>query len=350
MLRSANLSPAWYSGPKKDVQLKPGHDREIICMAVQGDKVVTGGSDHSLREYDLKGGRMIRELFTQRYGHSEWVTSCDYTPEGRILSGGMDSQLCLWDSRITRCESLLSHKSSISKVKVDEKNIGMASSYDGTISIWDLKQHDCIQTLGSAKSKSPLMDFDWVNSLAVTGSRDGQLGVWDINKGKCIKTARAHQGPISKVSLYSDSVNQHLIMSCGIEDGVLCLHDMRTHDLIFCEQLHGGAINFMAPTLSNYIVTASADKTLKVTDVLKMETLHELQTTDAVFCGEIVDNLAVAGCGDGNILVFDLDTGECLYGYGGSEKGGVRCMKVAEDRKRLVAGGDDGFALALHFG
>lgn len=41
-----------------------------------------------------------------------------------------------------------------------------------------------------------------------------------------------------------------------------------------------------------------------------------MQTTDAVFCGESIENLIIAGCGDGNILAFDIDSAECLYGYG----------------------------------
>lgn len=32
-----------------------------------------------------------------------------------------------------------------------------------------------------------------------------------------------------------------------------------------------------------------------------------MTTTDAVFCGKVIENLAICGCGDGNILAFDLD-------------------------------------------
>ena len=32
-----------------------------------------------------------------------------------------------------------------------------------------------------------------------------------------------------------------------------------------------------------------------------------MNCTDAVFCGKVFDNLAIVGCGDGNILAFDLD-------------------------------------------
>lgn len=40
----------------------------------------------------------------------------------------------------------------------------------------------------------------------------------------------------------------------------------------------------------------------------------ELSCTDAAFCMVSVMNLTAVGCGDGNLLVFDNDTSECLYG------------------------------------
>ena len=38
----------------------------------------------------------------------------------------------------------------------------------------------------------------------------------------------------------------------------------------------------------------------------------------------VLNNLTLAGCGDGNVICFDNDTGECLYGYGAMSKGTVR--------------------------
>jgi len=61
-------------------------------------------------------------------------------------------------------------------------------------------------------------------------------------------------------------------------------------------------------SLSSFIVTGSADKTVKKFDIINgFKPLAVMKTTDAVFCGKIIQNLAIAGCGDGNILAFDLD-------------------------------------------
>lgn len=74
-----------------------------------------------------------------------------------------------------------------------------------------------------------------------------------------------------------------------------------------------------------------------------------MKATDAVFCGDIYENFLVAGCGDGNILGYNLDTLQCLYGFGCDNKGGVKCVKILPSQSRIVTGGDSGEALELIF-
>ena len=51
----------------------------------------------------------------------------------------------------------------------------------------------------------------------------------------------------------------------------------------------------------------------------------------------------MTGCGDGNVVAFDLGRGgECLYGYGADNVGAIHCIGVTADKKGLVTGGDSG--------
>jgi WD40 repeat protein len=110
----------------------------------------------------------------------------------------------------------------------------------------------------------------------------------------------------------------NIYVTAGGKDGTIIVHDMRTNSIVKKERIHGGAINFLETTMSSFIVTGSADKTVKKFDIQAGFKLRaSMPATDAVFCGRIVNNnLAIVGCGDGNILAFDLDKDECLYGYG----------------------------------
>ena len=113
-------------------------------------------------------------------------------------------------------------------------------------------------------------------------------------------------------------MQKNLIISAGMKDGILAIHDMRTHGPIKKERVHGGAINLLDTSLSSFIVTGSADKTVKKFDIMSgFKFAASMNTTDAVFCGKMIqNNLLITGCGDGNILAFNLDSNECIYGYG----------------------------------
>ena len=98
-------------------------------------------------------------------------------------------------------------------------------------------------------------------------------------------------------------------------------------------------------------MTGSADKSIKTFQLGNLGQPDQvMMTTDAVFCGETLGNLIVAGCGDGNMLVFDIRQGsELLYGYGADPVGALHCLKITPDRKAVLTGGDSGQALKILF-
>lgn len=64
------------------------------------------------------------------------------------------------------------------------------------------------------------------------------------------------------------------------------------------------------------VITASADKSLKLTDIGSgFKQVGAMKATDAVYTLELFDDIVIAGAGDGSILAYDTNTLECLYGY-----------------------------------
>ena len=74
------------------------------------------------------------------------MSTCCYTPSGKILSGAMDSVVCFWDSKAVRCDHFMGHKAAISKVMGNDK-LGISASYDATLILWDLHKKDMAKTL-----------------------------------------------------------------------------------------------------------------------------------------------------------------------------------------------------------
>ena len=98
------------------------------------------------------------------------------------------------------------------------------------------------------------------------------------------------------------------------------------------------------------VVTGSADKSLKVFDMASGFTpLGSLPAKAIVCCGTIHENIAIAGCGDGNILFYDLEEMKVAYGFGAINDGPVNCMKLNAGHNKLVSGGENGHGIVLCF-
>ena len=64
---------------------------------------------------------------------------------------------------------------------------------------------------------------------------------------------------------------------------------MRTHQVAKKERIHGGAINMLETSMSGFIITGSADKTVKKFDIMNsFKPVGVMNTSDAVFCGKVI--------------------------------------------------------------
>ena len=160
---------------------------------------------------------------------------------------------------------MIGHNGSISKVKVDSRNVAISAAYDSTLLVWQLDTLECAQGLFKGH-KDAVMEFEWNNSLCVSGDRSGGLTWWDINTGTPIKTQMVHSGGVSKIALHSTG-DSNLIVSSGLKDGSLSVFDMRTHKVVMKEKVCGGAINLLEISDQGQIVCGASDSSVKVFDI-----------------------------------------------------------------------------------
>jgi len=359
-----NINPLkrrWHSreGPPDPAgRIFDASDRNILCMDVHpnGKEVVVGSADHGLKVFAVDTCKQKRNLFSKTYGHRDWVTTCAYLPDGRIMSGGADNKLCLWSATAVRCDDLVAHKASISKVEANDSSIVISASYDRTLMIWNCnkggKGADCAKIL--AEHKKPVTDFIWYHSNLVSGDREGVLKTWDVEVGQCTGALQGNKGQTSALGwLLDDTAN---VVLSGAQDGHLRVWDARAGPAPQ-HQLHvhpGGAVTDVKSTFfhdlarGNLVVTAGADQTLRVLDPrASFHTLHLIKDhKDFIYSLDTIDDLIISGAGNGWLLVHDINTGECLYGLGANQAA-VRCLWA--NQERLIAAGDDGNAAIFDF-
>lgn len=343
------INSQWRRGPTNDVLIE-AHDRPINCISIDGNEVVTGSSDHSLKVLDISKGSVKRELYSKKHGHTDWVTTVDHLKEdGRILSGGMDSRLCLWNANSNKCISLNDHKGSISQVQCGENNIALSSSYDKTVKIWDLDEPKCLNTLRNDKygHTKAIQNFYWKNSLVVSGGRDALCCIWDINTGKHVSTLEEHVAPIQTIGALSHQDTNVLVT--GAMDGCVCIWDLRTAKLIENVDVKASVNDIKISNPLDHkkslaypqIVVGNTDKTIRILDMKKG---FKIRTEcaghkDVITTLCLVNDLIISGGGNGWCLVHDM-TGACLYGVLADDKS-VSVVGAAPP-KHFVAGGEDG--------
>ncbi len=52
-----------------------------------------------------------------------------------------------------------------------------------------------------------VLDFDWKNSLVVSGDKNGVVAFWDLNAGRHVAKMQAHGKGVGSCRLYSDNVD-----------------------------------------------------------------------------------------------------------------------------------------------
>ncbi len=126
-------------------------------------------------------------------GPISWVSSCDWSPDGRwIITGYSDQNLKIWDAAKGEVlYDLEGHESDISTCAFspDGRRI-ISGGSDWFIKVWDAKTGRELKTLkGGAIS-----DCAWSpdGHQTVLGCANNTLEIWDIEAGKLLQTLEGH--------------------------------------------------------------------------------------------------------------------------------------------------------------
>lgn len=169
----------WDTKTKQRVLSLRGVKHEATCLEVNpdGSQIAVGYADGGVRVFDTNSG----EVNITFQGHKAPVTCLDFN-RGRLVSGGKDAVIILWDvvseAGLFR---LKGHKGVVTRCRfMKNGNILISSSKDTFVKFWDLDTQHCFKTLVGHRSE--IWDFVLIrdDSLLVTGCADNELRFWTI--------------------------------------------------------------------------------------------------------------------------------------------------------------------------
>jgi len=339
----------WVGASAGDAQEKPeifvqlGHSEYVnsVAFSPDGRYALSGSSDDTLKLWEVATGREIRTF----EGHSDSVRSVAFSPDGRYaLSGSSDYTLKLWEVATgNEIRTFEGHSNSVESVAFSpDGRYALSGSYDKTLKLWEVATGNEIRTFEGHSDKVNSVAFSPDGKYALSGSDDKTLKLWGVATGREIRTFEGHSWGVNPVAFSRDG---RYALSGSIR--TLRLWEVATGNEIrtFGGRSWGVQSVAFSPD-SRYALSGSDDKTLRLWEVA---TGNEIRT----FGGHSWGVNSVAFSRDGryalsggfNIMLWEVATGREIRTFEGHPFE-VESVAFSRDGRYALSGSSD-FTLKL---
>jgi len=152
-----------------------------IALHPNDNILMVGGANNNITALDDLTGDVLYEF----EGHTNWVLSLAYSPDGRLLaSGGADLNVIVWDIENLQALGQIStrHTDWIRRIEFNSDGAEMlTASADGTLKRFDVATGRQINTALS-RHTSPVWSASYLDDdHLLSADRDGQLIAWSLS-------------------------------------------------------------------------------------------------------------------------------------------------------------------------
>ena len=317
-----------------------------VAFSPDGTKIVSGSWDETIRIWDVETGRQLGNSLT---GHTGEVESVAFSPDGtKIVSGSWDKTIRIWDAETGRQigESLIKCSDEVRSVSFSPNGKQLASGCsDGTICIWDAETGRQIgKPLTGHVDAVYCVAFSPNGKKLVSGGCDGTIRIWDVETGLSLGTSfRVHDERVKSVAFSPDG--QKIVS--GSWDKTISIWDVETgrrrgNPLTG----HSSAVNAVAFSPDGTkIVSGGWDETIRIWDAETGRQIGEPLTGPAAtvrsVCFPPIGKMFAVRCDDGTIRIWDVETGRQVSEPFTGDTVAVISIAFSPDGTKIVSGGCD---------
>ncbi|MCL1874822.1 MAG: AAA family ATPase [Synergistaceae bacterium] len=326
--------------------LPMGHSNFVNSAAYSpdGHYIVTSG-DNTARVWDAESGELVKTL----EGHSNFLTSAAYSPlDGRyIVTASLDKTARVWDAESGELVRILeghSNKVTSAAYSPDGRNIVTASD-DNTARIWDAVSGSLVRILEGHNNRVASAVYSPDGRFIVSASSDKTARIWDAESGKLVKTLEGHSNFLTS-AVYSPLDGRYIVTASY--ETTARVWDAESGELVKTLEGHSDKVTSAAysPDGRN-IVTASEDLTARVWNAKSGELVktlegHRRSVISAVYSPD--GRYIVTTSEDYTSRVWNAKSGELVKTLEGHRRSVTSAVYSPEGRNIVTASFDDNTA------
>ena len=278
-------------------------------------------------------------------GHTSWVNSAAYSPDGRwIVTASDDETARVWEAESGQQKMVLEgHTDAVlSAAYSPDGQWIVTASYDGTAQVWDAQNGQEVMKL---QHKDPLTSAAYSpdGQRIVTADVDGTAWVWDAESGQQVMVLEGHTDFVWSAAY---SPGGRWIVTAG-EDKTVRVWDAETGQQVMVLEGHTGRVYSVAYSPDGRrIVTAGWDKTARVWDAETGQQEMELKHVSFVWSAAYSPDgrWIVTASWDGTARVWDAQTGQQMMTVVLKHTSYVHSAAYSPDGRWIVTASYDGAA------
>jgi WD40 repeat protein len=329
-----------------------------VCFSSDGQRVVSGGKDGNVKVWDSASGE---EQACIAHAGGDVFCSVGFSSDGgRVVTGDSYGNVKVWDSASGEEQACMAHgggKVNSVGFSPDGRRV-VSGGVDGNVEVWDSASEEEQMCMAHGGGRVNSVCFSSDGREVVSGGRDGNVKVWDSASGEK-QACMAHGGSTSWNSVISlcFSSDGGRVVSGG-QDGNVKVWDLASGEEQACIA-HGGNVVWsvgFSPD-GERVVSGDSYGNVKVWDSASGEEqacmAHGGGVSSVCFSSE--GDRVVSGGNSGSVKVWDLASGEeqACIAHGGEDEAESRLGRQGHgwmacsvcfslDGGRVAAGGNSG--------